>query len=122
MHVFSTALFLILALAGISCAAPLADEEWGGTEMSTTQPDYFCAHTYKTFYTRFILRGRMWPYDEHAIKKAIKATPGCVMSVWRYRDWQEDGLNNFDLTVGPFGKEKSKKACLSIAKRSCVCT
>ena len=96
MRIFSTIPILILALASSLCAAPLSIDDFDALDSR----EYFCGHVYKGIFTRYVLRGRRWNFDEAAIKKAVKKTPGCVMDVWRYRDWEEDGLNSFDVTVG----------------------
>lgn len=68
------------------------------SDPSTFDLDYFCGHIYK-IYSRYILRGRKWNFDKSQIKKAVRKTPGCAMTVWRYREVEEGGRNSFDVTV-----------------------
>jgi len=112
MNIFSTILSLLLAFAGISCAAAdFTYEQLGSCTLNASHVNHFCAHTWDPFYTKYILRGRRWPFEECDIHRAVKRTSGCAMTFWKYRDWQEDGLNNFDATVSSI-KEYQKRACL----------
>jgi hypothetical protein len=111
MNIFSTILSLLLAFAGISCATDFTYEQLGSCTLNASHVNHFCAHTWDPFYTKYILRGRRWPFEERDIHRAVKRTSGCLMTSWKYRDWQEDGLNNFDATVSSFEK-LPERACL----------